>query len=112
MIYNLKNRVMARIYMEFVKNAILRRIEYILPGAFLLALFASVSAQSIFHNMPKDRVANTFNFLVIAVRNTEWAIQLVFGATLLCFFYVIARLTYKNAAWFKHLNIFKLSPKY
>ena len=112
MIYNLKNRVMTRIYIEFVKKAVLKRIEYSLPGAFLLALFASVSAQNIFNNMPKDKASNTFNFLVVAIRNTEWAIQLVFSATFFCLLYVMARLAYKNIGWFKNLNIFKLSPKY
>ena len=41
---------MVRIYMEFVKSAIIRHIEYILPGAFLLVLLASVSIQNIMNN--------------------------------------------------------------
>ena len=86
---------MARIYMEFVKSAIICRIEYILPGAFLLALFASISIQNIVNNMPKDNMSHTFNFLFVAVRDTEWAIQGVVALLTVWACFTIFRFVYK-----------------
>lgn len=109
---NLKTRVMARIYMEFVKSAIIRRIEYILPGAFLLVLLASVSIQSILNNMPKDSMSHTFNFWFVAVRDTEWVIQ---GAVALlaiwaCFtiFRFAYKLLWKRVDLLKYFGLLKI----
>lgn len=103
---SLKNRVMIRIYLEFVRNSILKRIEYILPGAFLLALFASVSTQNIVNNMPKDNFSHTFNFFFVAVRDTEWAIQGVVVALTVWACFAVARLAYQKFPW-KKLDFLK-----
>ncbi|MEK7117419.1 MAG: hypothetical protein AAB861_01455 [Patescibacteria group bacterium] len=92
---NLKTRVMVRIYMEFVKSAIIRHIEYILPGAFLLVLLASVSIQNIMNNMPKDNMSHAFNFLFAAVRDTEWAVQGVVALLTVWACFTIFRFAYK-----------------
>ena len=92
---------MVRIYMEFVKSAIIRHIEYILPGAFLLVLLASVSIQNIMNNMPKDNVSNSFNFFFVAMRDTEWAVQGVVAALAIWVCFSGARFAYKKFPWKK-----------
>lgn len=102
---NLKNRVMIRIYIEYFKNITLQYMEYILPGAFLLALFASVSVQNVLNNMPKDNINNTFNFFYIAVRDTEWAIQGVLALVAVWACFVASKFAYRIA--FKKIDFIK-----
>lgn len=102
----LKFRVMSRVYMEYVKNILVRRLDYILPGLFMAILFASVSIQSVFNNMPKDDVGHTFHFLYVAFVDTEWIIQGALGLIALWACFIASKFTYKVA--FKKNDLLKI----
>jgi len=103
---------MAHIYIQYFKGILLRRTEYIILGAFLLALFASVSIQSVFNNIPKDNLEHASNFLFVAVRDTEWTIQGVLAAVILWACFVIFRFSYrfpwKKIDFLKYFGLLKI----
>lgn len=99
---------MARIYIQYFRNIMLQRMEYILSGAFLLSLFASVSVINIFNNMPKDNIEHAFSFLMIALKNTEWMVQAILVAIGLWLSIRAYRFAYKNIDSLKNFNLLKL----
>lgn len=66
---------MARVYLEYTKNTLLEYPDYFMIALFLGTSLALVSVRSILTNVPKDNLVHTFNFFVIALRNTSWIIQ-------------------------------------
>lgn len=110
MLNNLKNRIMVRVYVEFVKKIMLRRVDFILPGIFFLWLYMSVSVQSVFNNTPKDHFSHAFNYLFTAVRDTELFVQGVLAVLALWSFFIISKLTYRNIYLIKNFNLKSLNP--
>lgn len=76
-ILNLKRRVMARIYIEYTKNLLVRHPDYFMLLVFLITFFALVSAHDVLNNIPRDNLSNALNFFMVAVRNTSWIIQIL-----------------------------------
>lgn len=95
-ILDLRKRVMARIYAEYLKSALVEYQDYFMFLLFMIFFFTMVSVHNVWENIPKDNVVNTFNFLVVALKNTSWIIQVLIAG----FFVRIAisgiKLTYKN----------------
>ena len=72
---NLKRRVMSRIYIIYIKNTLLDNSVYLASILFITISILCVSIPNVLHNMPKDELAHTFGFMLVAVRNTEWFLQ-------------------------------------
>jgi hypothetical protein len=89
-ILDLKKRVMARIYIMYAKNIFMEYPDYFMLLLFVIVSFTLVSIHNVLANIPKDNPINIFNFLVIALKNTSWIIQVLIAG----FFGI--RLTYKN----------------
>ncbi len=67
----LKKRVMTRIYIEYGKNLLVKNMEFLVLAIILVSISLSVSLTSVFNNMPKDDMSNTYTFLKSAIRDTE-----------------------------------------
>lgn len=93
--YDLKKRVMRRIYVIYVQNFVLQNGIYITIVAILCFLVASVSVADIARNMPKNDLVSLSNFLVAAFINTETAIQATIGLFALCSLAPLFRLGFK-----------------
>src|SRR3989338_8143692 len=93
----LKKRVMARIYVEYAKNILFRYAEYIFPLMIAFSLFMSISIGNIIENMPKDSAGSTLNFILSAVKNTEWTIQLMLATVLSFGLLHLSRIAIHNA---------------
>lgn len=87
---------MNRIYLEYAKNITLSNLGYIIPSMFLVVLFMSISIQNIFSNMPKDSVSGLFNFFIVAIKDTEWVIQLTVVVIALYGSAALLKFAYKN----------------
>lgn len=79
-ILNLKRRVMARVYLEYIKSTFMEYPDYFMLGLFVLTSFAlvlvhEISVNDVLNNMPKDNLSSTFDFLWVALWNTSWIIQ-------------------------------------
>ena|SRR3989344_7080553 len=72
---NLKRRIMVRVYLEYAKNILISYPDYFMLGFFVIISFISISFQNVLTNIPKNGLMPAFNFLVIAIRNTNWIIQ-------------------------------------
>ena|SRR3989338_6968414 len=74
---DLKRRIMNRIYFYYTKELLWRYKEVFFTGGFIFVILTCVSFNNVLHNMPKDSLASSFNFLTIAVRKTELIVQLI-----------------------------------
>jgi hypothetical protein len=79
-ILNLKRRVMARVYLEYVKSTFMEYPDYFMFGLFVLTSFVlilvhEISVNDVLNNMPKDNFSSTLNFFWVAIWNTSWIIQ-------------------------------------
>jgi hypothetical protein len=88
--------------MEYMRNALVRYPDYFMLFVFVMTSFVLVSIGDVLVNIPKDNFSSTFNFFVIALRNTSWIIQVLIAGFLIRIIVAGSRLTYKN---FKNSNI-------
>jgi hypothetical protein len=100
-ILDLKKRVMARIYMEYAKSTFMEYPDYFMFVLFvitslILVLVHEISVANVLNNMPKNNLMSTFNFFVVAVEKTSWAIQILLAGFLVRVIFVSSKLTYKN----------------
>lgn len=101
---NLKNKVMARIYLEYTKNLLVEHPDYFMLAAFLIVSFVSVSIYDVFANTAgilKTDVFSVFNFLIAAVKDTNWIIQAFLVGLLVRMTFLATRLTYRKSAGVK-----------
>lgn len=97
---SLKRKIMARVCLEYGKNAVLEYPDYFMLGLFMVATFMFVSVRHVIINLTGTTLGGNlpgiFNFLLAALRNTSWVIQLLIAG----FFVRVAvsgvRLAYKN----------------
>lgn len=80
---NLKKRVMARIYLEYTKNAFREYFDYFMFALFVVTSFFLISIRDVFNNMPKDNFMSTFNFFWAALRGTSLVIQALIAGFLI-----------------------------
>ena len=73
----LKKRVMARIYAEYVRNVFVEHPDYVMLVLFVMASLLFVSIRDVISNVPKDNLANAFNFFVAALRKTNLVMQIL-----------------------------------
>jgi hypothetical protein len=95
-ILDLKKRVMARIYIMYAKNIFMEYPDYFMLLLFVIVSFTLVSIHNVLANIPKDNPINIFNFLVIALKNTSWIIQVLIAGFFVRVIVSGIRLTYKN----------------
>jgi len=93
---NLKRRIMARIYFEYIKNIFLEYSDYFMFALFLVISFMLISIQDVLVNIPKDNFSNIFNFFIVALRNTSWVIQALIAGFIIRITIAGSKLTYKN----------------
>lgn len=74
---SLKRKIMARIYFEYTKNTFREYPDYFMFAFFVVASFTLVSLHDVLINVPKDSLPGLFNFLVVAVRDTSWILQVL-----------------------------------
>lgn len=68
---------MARIYFEYTKNTFMEYPDYFMFAFFIVTAFVMISISDVLANIPKDSFPHAFNFLVIALRNTSWVLQIL-----------------------------------
>ncbi len=100
-ILDLKRRVMARIYMAYLKSIFMEYPDYFMVALFIITSLILVSVHEIsisnvFNNLPKNNLISAFDFLVVAVRNTSWAIQALIAGFLIRVIIAGSKLTQKN----------------
>lgn len=105
---NLKKRVMLKIYVEFFKQTVIERSEYIMLAFFAFSMLAFVSIMDVVHNMPKDDISNTFNFFVAAVKDTEWFIKAVVAYTLIWSVLHISKFVYRSVSKYRRFGFGKI----
>ena len=93
---NLKKRVMARIYMEYTKNAFVEHPDYFMLALFIIISFAMISIGDILTNVPKNDFPSAFTFFVSALKGTSWIIQALITGFIIRVVFSGVRLTYKN----------------
>jgi len=79
---NLKQRVMIRVYVEYVKNIFIKYPDYFMLFVFMATSFMLVSTHDVLSNAPKDSLSNVFNFFIAALQNTSWIIQVLIAGFL------------------------------
>ena len=105
---NLKQRVMFKIYIEYVKNVFIQNIAYLPLLVFLFDLFVFVSIRDVLKNMPRDNFSQTFNFLFVAIRDTGWLLKILIGYFLVWGAIHLAKLAYKNMNKNRFLGLLKV----
>ena len=106
--YKLRQRVMRRIYILYGKNFAMQYGEFILPIAFFAGLFAFASVQNIFNNMPKDNLPHAFNFFIVAVRDTEWVLQILLLGVAVWALANVSRFALRRLNSLKNINLLRL----
>lgn len=109
-ILNLKRRVMARIYLLYLKSAFMKYPDYFMFGVFVIVSIVVVSYRDVLINMPKDNLPNTFNFFWAALWKTSWIIQALIAGFLIRVVVAGSKSTYRNirsagSDWTKWLPI-------
>lgn len=93
---NLKKRVMARIYMEYTKNAFVEHPDYFMLALFIIVSFVMVSIGDVLTNIPKNNFPSIFTFFVSALKGTSWIIQALIAGFIIRVIVSGVRLAYKN----------------
>src|SRR5688572_16725776 len=88
---SLRRRVMLRIYVEYWKSSILAHREYVLPTVFFLFLLSLLSIGDIISNLSHVQPGSLFNFALLAAKNTELSVQIIFGTLFISLAVPIAR---------------------
>lgn len=91
-ILNLKNRVMARVYIEYTKEFLLTHFGYVVLMVLILDFIITVSIRDVIKNMPLTNFKSFVGFIIIAIRDTNIILKSI-GATLVL---RIIFLTYKK----------------
>jgi len=99
---SLKRRIMARIYFEYTKNTFREYPDYFMFALFVAVVFTFVSLHDVLNNLPKDNFPGAFNFLVVAVRDTSWFIQIMIAGFLIRVAITGYKLIHKNV---KNINL-------
>ncbi len=106
---NLKKRVMLHIYVHFAKDAFLGHKGYFILLVFVVSSFVFVSIGDVLRNLPKDNLSHTFNFLIVAVRDTEWFMQAVLASAAIWLGTVTSKTAFKNLQKFrKHSHLVRI----
>lgn len=87
---------MARIYFEYTKNTFIQYPDYFMFALFIATSFMLVSTRDVLNNIPKDSFPHVFNFLVVALRNTSLAIQILITGFFVRVLVGSSILVYKN----------------
>jgi len=87
---------MVRVYLEYTKNIFVACSDYFMLGVFVIISFMFVSVQNVLINIPKDGLVPAFNFLVIAIRDTDWVIQALIAGFLIRTAFIGIKLAHKN----------------
>jgi hypothetical protein len=66
---------MARIYMEYTKNAFVEHPDYFMLALFIIISFVMISIGDVLTNIPKNNFPSAFTFFVSALKGTSWIIQ-------------------------------------
>ncbi len=74
---NLKNRVMARIYIEHSKALLWRNLSLLASLFIVTYLSVCISMPNVLHNMPKESLHSMLTFYLSAFKNTEMFIKVV-----------------------------------
>jgi hypothetical protein len=96
---SLKRKIMARIYFEYTKNILFEYPDYFMFALFVVTSFTLVSVRDVFINLtsvPRDHLSNFYNFLFIAIKETNWIIQILIIGFLARVAWVGTRIVYKN----------------
>lgn len=94
--FNLKRRVMTRIYLEYGKNMVLDYPDYFMLFLFLIASFILISIDDVLTNMPKNDLGDALNFFLMALRNTSLIIQVLIVGFFARVIFSGAKITYKS----------------
>jgi len=106
---NLKKRVMWRIYVLFTKDVIFEHKGYFILSALVVYSFIFVSIKDVMVNTPKDDLTHTFNYLMVALRDTEWIMQAMLAGAVIWIGVAISKSIYKNLQKFrKHSLLAKI----
>jgi hypothetical protein len=68
---------MTRIYFVYAKNIFMEYPDYFMATLFGASFFICVSIHDVMFNVPKDNFPNFFHFMMVAMRDTHWFIQLL-----------------------------------
>ncbi len=101
---NLKTRVMGQIYIEYLKNIFMERPDYFMLALFVVVSYLLISINDVLNNMPQN---NTFNFLLVAVRDTSWIIQALIAGFFIRAGILCTKLLYKNTMTHRILSKFR-----
>lgn len=102
-IFNLKKRIMARIYFEYTKSILVNHPDYFMLAIFVIVCLTSVSILDVFRNLPKDNFSSVFNFSIAAVLGTSWIIQVLIAGFFIRVIVSGGKLGYKNLNIKDHL---------
>jgi hypothetical protein len=67
---------MARVYIEYTKNLVVKHPDYFMLAVFVMTSFFLVSTRDVLMNIPRDSFPSFFNFFVVALRKTSFVIQI------------------------------------
>lgn len=87
---------MARIYLEYTKNAFMEYPDYFMFALFMVTSFMLVSFRDVLINIPKDGFPHAFAFFVSALRDTSVILQILIGGFFVRVIALSTKLTYKN----------------
>ncbi len=104
-----KRKVMTRIYFEYAKNVFFGYPDYFMSAVFLVTSFIFISLKDVLINLPKDTFSNFFSFFVVAIRDTNWIIQLLIAGFFVRVVIVGSKLTYRGIKNINFGNIWLIS---
>lgn len=97
--FNLKKRVMARIYLEYTKDIISGYPDYFMLGIFIIVSFVSVSIYDVLintTNIMKNDYSSVLSFLIAAIKNTSWIIQILIAGFFIRTTIAGTKIAYRN----------------
>jgi hypothetical protein len=93
---SLKRKIMTRVYLEYTKNTFLDYPDYFMFVFFFIVSIMLVSFRDVLSNIPRDSFPNFFNFMVVAIRDTSWILQLLIAGFVIRVVISGSRMAYKN----------------
>jgi len=95
-VFDLKKRIMTRVYLEYTKNMVLGHFDYFMLGIFIIVSVMFISIQDVLNNIPRDSFSSVFSFFMVALRNTSVIIQILIAGFFVRAIIASAKLAYKN----------------
>ncbi len=93
---NLKTRVMSRIYLEYAKNIFMDYSDYFMLALFFIISFLLISFHNVLNNIPKNNIYSTFNFFIVAIRDTSWIMQTLIAGFFIRVIFICSKLFYRK----------------